>query len=520
MPKKKKGTKSNITWVYARYSDRGQNEASIEQQIQKCREFAERNGLQVVEIVSDKAISGKTDKRPGFQRMMRAAERQEFDVLIAWKSNRMGRNMQQALSNMDKLMKLDIRVMYTEEDYQDNAAGRFALRSMMNVNQFYSEGMAEDVRRGMMHNAERAMVANGSLPFGYKISKNKKYELDVPKNLIVKEIFLRVARGESFADIARDLNARGLKTKTGSDWSRSSFRLLANERYTGVYIYDDIRIEGGIPQIVDKELFLDVQEKIGVQRTKKRHRANGDYALTGKIYCGDCGDLMVGYGGTSSTGKQHFYYNCRQRIKKQCNKDYVRREWIEKEVSTAIQNMIMSDDIIEKITDSVFDYVKHYKERSEITILEEQYAENKKMLNNITNAITQGILTETTKSKLLELEAEQKRIQNLLLLENAHMLNAKREDTILWFSLFRRGNVDDKEYQAKLIDNLIIATYVYEDHFKLEFNYNEKPNRVKIPYEYINKLNYTNAQSQATATQKGAVVRTAPLWHARRDSNP
>ena len=58
-------------------------------------------------------------------------------------------------------------MMYTEEDFEDTAAGRFALRSMMNVNQFYSENMAEDIRRGLMDNAKNCKV-NGALPYGYR----------------------------------------------------------------------------------------------------------------------------------------------------------------------------------------------------------------------------------------------------------------------------------------------------------------------------------------------------------------
>ena len=67
------------------------------------------------------------------------------------------------MQNEQKLQELGIAVIYTEEDFEDIAAGRFALRSMMNVNQFYSENMAEDIRWGLMDNAKNCKV-NGSLP--------------------------------------------------------------------------------------------------------------------------------------------------------------------------------------------------------------------------------------------------------------------------------------------------------------------------------------------------------------------
>ena len=138
---------SGTAVIYARYSSHNQRDVSIEQQVKQCQEFAQQNSFQIIEIYADRAISGKTDKRPNFQRMMRDAEKKKFKYVIAWKSNRMGRNMLQAMMNEAKLNDLGIRVLYAEEDFDDTAAGRFALRSMMNVNQFYSENMAEDIKR-------------------------------------------------------------------------------------------------------------------------------------------------------------------------------------------------------------------------------------------------------------------------------------------------------------------------------------------------------------------------------------
>ncbi len=106
----------------------------------------------------------------------------------------MGRNMLQAMINEERLNEMGVRVLYTEEDFDDTAAGRFALRSMMNVNQFYSENMAEDIRRGLRDNAENCKVTNGTLPFGYKRTPELKYALDEPKDAIVREIFSRVAQ--------------------------------------------------------------------------------------------------------------------------------------------------------------------------------------------------------------------------------------------------------------------------------------------------------------------------------------
>ena len=102
---------SGTAVIYARYSSHNQRDVSIEQQVKQCQEFAQQNNFQIIEIYADRAISGKTDKRPNFQRMMRDAEKKKFKYVIAWKSNRMGRNMLQAMMNEAKLNDLVIRVI-------------------------------------------------------------------------------------------------------------------------------------------------------------------------------------------------------------------------------------------------------------------------------------------------------------------------------------------------------------------------------------------------------------------------
>ena len=147
--------------LYGRYSSHNQKDISVEQQFEKGYGLAGEYGIRIVETYADRAVSGRTDKRKDFQRMMADAAKGKFRYVIAWQSNRMGRNMLEALVNEAKLQELGVRVLYVEEDFDDTAAGRFAARSMMNVNQFYSENMAEDIKRGLYDNASNCMVANG-----------------------------------------------------------------------------------------------------------------------------------------------------------------------------------------------------------------------------------------------------------------------------------------------------------------------------------------------------------------------
>ena len=486
MAKKKKKSVINRMFgvIYARYSSHAQKDASIEQQIYACSNHAEKMGVTVIDSYEDRAITGKTDKRPNFQRMIKDAEKGKFDYVIAWKSSRMGRNMLEAMMNEARLNDMGIRVLYVEEDFDDSAAGRFALRNMMNVNQFYSESMAEDIRRGMYNNAENCMVT-GIIPFGYKADESLHYVIDAPKDEIVREIYTRVSVGESFVDILNDLNARGIKTARGNIWSKNSFHsLITNERYRGIYIYGTVRKEGGIPRIVSDELFFKVQEVIkNKKNTKSRHRADGDYVLTGKLFCGYCKEPMTGMSGTGKSGNLHFYYSCnKKRYEHDCEKKNIQRDTIETAVAKAIQDYILQPNTINRIADDTMAYVKKAEQENEIALLEAEQQEIQRAIKNVMEAIKQGIITESTKETLIELEAKNSKLSADILAKKADVLPVTREHIIAGLELLKDGDVTDKTYQAKLFDTLLVAVFLFNDYMKIIFGFPGKNKTINVPF--------------------------------------
>lgn len=477
--------------LYGRYSSHNQKDISVEQQFEKGYELAAEYGIRIIDTYADRAVSGRTDKRRDFQRMMTDAAKGKFRYVIAWKSNRMGRNMLEALINEARLQDLGVRVLYVEEDFDDTAAGRFAARSMMNVNQFYSENMAEDIKRGLYDNAANCMVANGHLPYGYKADETLHYAIDEPKAAVIREIFTRVSCGEAFVDIMASLNARGIKTSYGRPWGRSSFqRILSNERYRGIYIYGDVRKEGGIPRIVSDELYFKVQEVITTKKNPQgRHRVNGDYLLTGKLFCGHCKSPMTGISGTSRSGNLHYYYVCqKRRTEKTCEKKNLRRDDIELQVAKAIKRRTLDDDTINWIADSVVEYSQHQESASGIGLLEDQLKDTQRSIKNLMAAIEQGIITPTTKARLMELEKEQSDIDRKITMAKADVIPVNRDQLVGWLKKLQAGDVHDKKYQAELFDTFLIAVYVYDnpdgqDYMKVVFNYAGSKNTVEIPLD-------------------------------------
>ena len=516
LPKKIK--KGGVAVIYARYSSHHQRDVSIEQQIEECMKYAKTSGLNVIATYEDRAVSGRTDRRPNFQKMMRDAEAGKFEFVISWKSNRTGRNMLQAMLNEARLADCGVRAVYVEEDFEDNAAGRFALRSMMNVNQFYSENMAEDIRRGLDDNASKCMV-NGIVGLGFKRGEDGRYAIDSPKDEIVREIFERVAKLEAQIDIINSLNERGLKTSTGKAWNRSSFhRMLSNERYRGIYIYGDTRIEGGVPRIVSDEVFYKVQEVVNMNKhvkTKRRRTSNGVYLLTGKLFCGHCKSHMTGVSGTSRGGNLHFYYTCRKRrVERACKKENVQRDYIENLVAKAIKDYCLNDEILEVIADQTIEYNKKQLQNNDLILLEQELATVNAGLQNLLKAIEAGVFTNTTQQRMLELEKQKASIEDKIDEMKFNIVPINREDLIAGLAMFRDGDVEDKRFQAALFDTFLAAVYIYDSNLKLVFSFTGAENTIDVPIESV--LEETNAVTLLKGVTGDFVRSSSPTVHHKK----
>ena len=111
----------------------------------------------------------------------------------------------------------------------------------------------------------------------------------------------------------------------------SFFQIFRNRRYIGEYRYKDIVTPGGIPAIVDKDLFDRVQQRFEQNRIAHGRPAKEDvsYLLTTKLFCGKCGTLMGGESGTSHMGNTYYYYKCgnaKRHGKAHCDLKAIRKE--------------------------------------------------------------------------------------------------------------------------------------------------------------------------------------------------
>lgn len=209
------------------------------------------------------------------------------------------------------------------------------------------------------------------------------------------------------------MNIRGIRTKQGGKININSVtRMLHNRKYIVEFKYRDIIQPNGIPAIVPQELFERVQECMAEnKKAPAKHKAEDEYLLTTKLFCGNCQCFMVGESGTSHQKKKvHRYYKCVSvKNHKGCDKKTVRKEWIENPVIDYIRRIIFDDELIEMLTDKVMEM--QGAENTTLPLLKKQYAETQRGIDNLLNAIQQGILTASIKQRMEDLEHQKMSFQ-------------------------------------------------------------------------------------------------------------
>lgn len=467
--------------IYARYSSSGQREESIEGQIRECREFAARNGLTVIGEYVDKALTGRTDKRPDFQRMLRDSERGIFKAVICWKMDRFARNRYDSAMYKYKLKKNGVRIFYAKESIPDGPEGIILESVMEGYAEYYSENLSQNIRRGYYDSAMELKTL-GRKVLGLRKGPDGRFEIDPATAPVVRRIFEEYAAGEKAKDIINRLNEEGYRTIKGNPFNKNSIRrILQNEKYVGVYEYKDIRVEDGIPAIVTRELFDKCQTMLQRHHRAPAAKRDTSFLLTSKLFCGHCGEPMTGDGGTGKSGKVYYYYTCNGRRQHKCKKERVVKDWIEQVVIEQLVTLVHSDDFINEVADRCMEYQEKEKDDSALRALETRQRENEKAINNMLAAIEAGIITPSTKTRLTELEAERAQIEKGIAQQLISEPSLDRDQVVYFLERFRNGDITDESYRVFLVDTFLNSVYLYDNNkLILLLNYTGENSKVTL----------------------------------------
>ena len=470
--------------IYARYSSHNQREESIEGQIRECKRYAEQHNITIVGEYADRAITGRTDDRAEFQKMIRDAEKGHFQVVIVYKLDRFARNRYDSATYRLKLKKCGVKVASAMEAVQDGPEGIILEAVLEGMAEYYSANLSQNIKRGMTDNAMKCLATGGGRCLGYKTGPDKKYVIDPPAADTVRLIYEMYDQGHTYAHIVETLNNQGRTTFKGTPFNKNSLgKILHNRRYIGDYVWGDIVVAGGMPQIVDRDLWERVQAKLS-RKEKASARARGDYnyILSGKLFCGKCGKGMIGDHGTSRNGAKFYYYTCStKKHGGSCSKKSVRAEKIEAEVIRTTIQTVLQDDMIEYIADRVMEY--QAKDTEGATLLSSyntRLKETETAINGILKAIEDGLYTATMKERMGELEAQKEDLKASISREEINQRKVTREELIFFLERFKGGNPEDPEYCRRLVDTFVNSIWLYDDKLVITYNFSGNKNKVTL----------------------------------------
>lgn len=492
--------------IYARYSSSAQREASIEQQVEVCENYARNNDYQVIMVYSDKAKTGRTDDRPGLKKLLSDCSKNIFDVVLIYAMDRFSRDTRLALENLYKIeFENNKKVISVTQPLDDSPWGRFYRVVQMADAQKYSEELAEKVKRGMKYNADKCLYNGGSVPLGFKIV-DKRYEINPDTAPIVKMIFEWYADGVTVADIAKKLNAQGAKTSFGRPFNKNSLHtLLKNKKYLGYYTFDGLEIPDAIPQIISDELFDKVAKRMATNKqAPARAKAKVEYILTTKLFCGHCKGMMTGFSATGHLKKTYRYYVCNKtkEVPKICNKKAVHKEYIEDLVIERCRKLLTTKNI-QRITKELVATAEREKDTTNLKALRKALKDNERKHENAINAIMESDIESVRKAlgtKIPVLEAEHEEIKKQIEAEERLFASISESDILFFLTSLKKGNINDIKYRKLLVNVFVNKIYLYDDKVTITFNSGDEP--VTITDKLLSELDEHSKPSKGLSSKK------------------
>lgn len=471
--------------IYARYSSNKQREESIEAQLKVCHAFAEQMGYTVIREYTDRALTGKIDERPQFQLMIRDSAKRQFEKIIVYRLDRFSRDQYDPAIYKKQLLKNGVKVVSATENIPENSLGIIIEALINGTNASYSVELAEKVKCNMDLNADKCLSNGGNTPLGYRLERINPKEEKSKKRIvineetapIVQEIFTKYASGWRIKDICDSLNERQIKTSRGVAFNKSSLHtMLCNRKYLGIYIYDGREIPGGLPQIIDEDLFNKVAKKMEPNKKNPgRARAKAEYLLTTKLFCGYCKEKMVGHSSNqiSKKGIIFNYYKCKNSGGgKPCKKKMVHKDYIEDIVINECRNLLTPNNI-RRIAKEVVKIAQSFDERVERDRLEkllsEQYFQKENQMKSL-RVCSDDMIREMIFEDLSKIGAQIKELEKQIEIEKARHHIVTEKQIIEHLVQLSKGDINDIVYRRSLIRQFVNKIFLYDKKFTITFN--------------------------------------------------
>ncbi len=461
--------------IYARFSSHSQREQSIEGQLRDCHEYAKRYDINVVGEYIDRAISGMTDDRPDFQRMISDAAKKQFERIIVWKLDRFARNRYDSALYKHKLKQYGIRVISAMENVGEGDES-ILLEALLEASaEYYSLDLKKKILRGQRETIAKGRWCGGPTPYGYKAVEGKLLA-DEKTAPIIRYVFEQYAQGIPMKKIIDELKRRGVRSSRGGELTYTTFsRAITNPVYIGNFTYKGEVIDGVAQALVDEDVFNQAQIIVKANaHAPAANKANVEYMLQGKAFCGHCGSHMIGESGRSRNGDTYYYYSCAARKKKHsCRKKNEKKDFIEWYVVEQTLEYVLTPARIRDIAKAVVaEYDKEFSE-SRVEEFERAIKQYERELDKLVDALVDApkVAHKRIYEKMETLEAQKASMENeLVKLRIASEIRFTEEEVRAWLRRFCTGDLFDLEFRRNIIDTFINCIYLYDDHIIIFYN--------------------------------------------------
>jgi site-specific DNA recombinase len=330
--------------IYARVSSEKQaKEGTIESQLEALRDFAKANNLSISHECIDDGVTGTTLTRPGLDYLRDLIADGLIQGILILSPDRLSRTQAHQILLMDEFKKQNIQVIFTSQQFEDNAEGNLMLNIQAAVSEYERVKILDRTRRGRKYAVKNGQMLGSMSAYGYRFipkgeGKPARWEIEPREMEVVRLIFdLYVNKRMKGTQIAQYLESEEIQTRSGTTkwWCSVVYRILKSEAYIGnVYMYKNSYVEPlktpkskkyrkvknsaqkprpredwiSIPvtPAIDQDLWNAAQALLKKNaHSARRHNNKNEYLLRGLVVCGLCGCMASGYVSHKST-----FYSC------------------------------------------------------------------------------------------------------------------------------------------------------------------------------------------------------------------
>ncbi|GHF13903.1 hypothetical protein GCM10017044_04990 [Kordiimonas sediminis] len=436
--------------LYARVSTKRQadGDISIPDQLSQMERYAASKGWEVIASYTDRGVSGRTDNRPEFQRMVRDAisPEQPFDCILVHSLSRYSRDLADSLSYEKKLEAAGVELISITQEFSNDGSGNLMRKVTSLFDEHNSLETAKHVSRSMVENARQGFWNGSQPPFGYRTftaevrgaKHKKKLEIEPKEAEIVKLIFRLYLHGDGTSGpmgikkIADTINSKSYRNRNGNKFYTSVLeKILKRETYSGTHYFNKkcsktgkqrpreewIAVEA--PVIIDPETFQAVQMRLSANSPKKRNprQVSNKLLLSGKGVCSGCGQgLML------MTGKnnQYRYYTCASKKlkgKSACNAPVSLPEaTLDQLVLDAISEQIFDPERLRALIKETLDLSgsRQDQARQDLKRLKRELRTVDKEIDNLISFIAEGRQHSSVEKALKDRELSKENILRLI----------------------------------------------------------------------------------------------------------